>query len=255
MNPALYSLGNRLFDRCYFLYKPVYGAYKAFSDRHERAELRKLLRPGMTVLDIGANIGVYSKFLSRLVGQRGHVHAFEPSPENFRRLKETVESLGNVVPVWAAISDTAGRIPLYISDSLNVDHRTYDSGEGRRRVDVPAIRLDDHFAPGRRVDCIKIDVQGYEYRALCGARRILEENQEIVIMMEFWPYGLTTEGTSPEVLLAFLEGIGFSLRPMGGRGRHPIDIHLMRSDHVHDYCNLLVARQHRNDHRPETRHI
>lgn len=68
MNRTLLVLGNQLYRHAYPLYKPLYGLYKALLDRGERAILRRVVRPGMTVVDIGANIGVYSRFLAGLVG-------------------------------------------------------------------------------------------------------------------------------------------------------------------------------------------
>ena len=86
----LLVLGNQLFHRVYFLYKPLYSLYKTVLDRGERTILRRIVRPGMMVVDIGANIGVYSRFLAGLVGVDGKVIAFEPSPDNFNRLWDNV---------------------------------------------------------------------------------------------------------------------------------------------------------------------
>ena len=84
-----YRLGNWLFEHQYAVYRPLYGSWKAFSDRRERALARRILKPGMTVADVGANIGVYSRFFSRLVGPSGHVHAFEPAEQNYTHLTQT----------------------------------------------------------------------------------------------------------------------------------------------------------------------
>lgn len=72
------------------------AVWKALSDWRERALLRQLIQPGMTVVDVGANIGIYTRFFSGLAGVSGRVHAFEPAPSNFERLQENAEHLANV---------------------------------------------------------------------------------------------------------------------------------------------------------------
>ena len=96
MHPALLKLGNRLYEHAYGLYKPLYGFYKAVSDRAERDMLRDLIKPGMTAIDVGANIGTYTRFLAELVGDAGRIIAFEPHPRNYERLVLNVAALPNV---------------------------------------------------------------------------------------------------------------------------------------------------------------
>ena len=73
-----------------------HAANKAYADRAERELLRKILFQGAAVADVGANIGIYSEFLSRCVGPTGFVHSFEPSPDDFRRLSAATSHLLNV---------------------------------------------------------------------------------------------------------------------------------------------------------------
>jgi FkbM family methyltransferase len=169
MNRTLLVLGNQLYRRAYPLYKPLYSLYKALWDRSERAILRRVVRPGMIVVDIGANIGVYSRFLAGLVGVNGKVIAFEPAPDNFRRLWDNVAALPQIEPIQAAVGGSTGEIVLFESEELNVDHRVYDTRENRHQVRVPCWVLDDYISADERVDLIKIDVQGFELPALRGA--------------------------------------------------------------------------------------
>lgn len=242
MKMTLYKLANLLYKHCYPVYRPLYTSWKALSDRRERDLFRQLAKRDMTIVDVGANIGIYTRFLAKLTGERGHVYAFEPSPDNFTRLCDNVSEFNNLTTVQTAIGDLTGEAALYISEDLNVDHRAYDSGDGRRKIVVPVIRLDDYFTPGQRIDLMKIDVQGYEYNVLNGARRILKENSEIAIIMEFWPYGLRKAGIDPGKLLDLISSMGFTARktidPSGSSfdGRH---LDLSRED---DYCNLLISR-------------
>jgi FkbM family methyltransferase len=112
------------------------------------------LPKGAVVVDAGANIGIYSRFLARCVGPTGVVHSFEPSPENFSRLQRAVRKLANVRLSQAALGERSGKSNLYVSDKLNVDHRTYATqGDSRRIVPIDIIALDDYFfKSGQRVD-------------------------------------------------------------------------------------------------------
>ncbi len=93
------------------------------------------------------------------------------------------------------MSDETGESTLYISDNLNVDHRAYPTtGDSRRTVTIRATTLDDYFKPGERVDLIKMDIQGFELHALRGAARVLDDNPEVALLLEFWPYGLKQAG-------------------------------------------------------------
>lgn len=200
------TFGNKLYEVAFPLYRPLYSAFKSYVDRAERHLLANNLFRGDVVVDAGANIGVYSRFLSKCVGTAGTVHSFEPSPENFARLRAAVAGLPNVLPRELAVSDTTGQQLLYISSCLNVDHRTYPTaGELRRTVSVRSTRLDDYFKPDQRVDLLKLDIQGYELHALRGAQRVLAENPTVKLLLEFWPFGLRSAGSSPEALLAFLQ--------------------------------------------------
>ena len=85
-----------MYERAFPIYRPLYAAYKTYSDRAERELLRKILFKGAVVVDVGANIGIYSQFLSGCVDETGLVHSFEPSPDNFRRLSTATRHLSNV---------------------------------------------------------------------------------------------------------------------------------------------------------------
>ncbi len=206
------GVGNKLYEIAFPVYRPLYSAYKCLADRAERRLAAKELSPGDVVVDAGANIGVYSRFLAKCVGPNGAVHSFEPSPENFARLREVTRNLRNVRANQLAVGEKTGEQLLHISGTLNVDHRTYPpEGESRRTLPVRSTRLDDYFEPKARVDLIKLDIQGYELHALRGARRVLSDNPAIKLLVEFWPFGLRAAGSSPEALLALLEQYGFTV--------------------------------------------
>ncbi len=169
----LRAAGNEVYEHAFPIYRPLYGAYKAYVDRAERQLLRAILFPGAVVVDAGANIGIYSEFFSYCVGSTGVVHSFEPSPENFKRLQSATRKLSNVRLSPAAVGEFSGRTELYLSHRLNVDHRTYMAdGDSCHTVPIDMLALDDYFKPDQRVDLLKMDIQGYELHALRGARLI-----------------------------------------------------------------------------------
>jgi FkbM family methyltransferase len=237
--PLPFLLGNKLFEHCFPVYKILYKFYKKFSDRHVGALLREIISPGMTVIDVGANIGFYTAFMANIVGENGRVYAFEPSPHNFNLLKK-YNNNNNVTLVQAAVGDTTGEIVLYVSDKLNVDHQTYETDEIREKVNVLSYRLDDYLK-NEKVNFIKMDIQGFEYQALLGMKNILRNNANIKVLMEFWPYGLIKAGSSVEKLLTFLHELDFKTELIGKSGRKKCPPVPERNDFSY-YQNLFAFR-------------
>jgi FkbM family methyltransferase len=241
----LRNVGNKAYYRSFPIYHVLYRAFKAYTDRAERQLLRTILSAGAVTVDAGANIGIYSQFLSRCVGATGVVHSFEPSPENFRRLQSATRKLNNVRVSHAAIGEHTGKSMLYISHRLNVDHRTYLTKEDPRdALPIDIVALDDYFKPGQRVDLIKMDIQGYELHALRGATRVLQENPNINLLLEFWPLGLQQAGVHWEELIAMLRSFSMDVtvvRPSGLASFDACHVQLNTSW----YINLFARRSQR----------
>ena len=239
---ALRRGANKVYQRAFPIYRPLYAAYKAYADRAERALLRKILFQGAIVADVGANIGIYSQFLSRCVGRTGLVDSFEPSPDNFRRLSAATRDLPNVRLTQAVVGERSGECALYISDKLNVDHRAYKAdGDSRRAVPTQMVALDDYFKPGQRVDLIKMDIQGYELHALRGAQRVMQENPGINLLLEFWPAGLAEAGVRWERVVEMLQRFNMNLNVVRTSGLVPFDGRDVRND-ISWYVNVFAHR-------------
>lgn len=206
----LFSVFNVLYKRAYFLYKPLYFTYKRISDKEKIAFIKKHVKEGMTVVDIGANIGFYTILLSQLVGKKGRVYTFEPDPNNYKHLQSNVKTLSNVIIEQAACGLRTEKIRLFESATLNVDHTTYDTGDRKHHTEVACIALDDYFK-NKTVDFVKIDIQGYDYYAIKGMERVLKRMRHIVILGEFWPYGLYKAKTTPKEYTSFLRKMGFKV--------------------------------------------
>ena len=236
-------LGNELYKSAFPIYSPLYHAFKRYADRAERSLLARELSLGDIVVDAGANIGIYSQFLARCVGETGRVYSFEPDPTNFTRLQDSLARCANVRVNQLAVSDRTGETLLYVSTELNVDHRSYPSaGESRDVIAIRSTRLDDYFQAGARVDLIKMDIQGYELHALRGAERVLRDNPRIALLLEFWPYGLQAAGASAEALLAFLKDRDFSLFFFGKDGLEECNSPPINPSDSRDYRSVFVRR-------------
>jgi FkbM family methyltransferase len=180
----------------------VFGVYEKF----ETELFRQHVKPGMVVVDVGANIGYYSLIAARRVGDTGKVFAFEPDSNNFAFLQQMVarNRFTNVISHNIALGDRDGSIDLYLSDDNKGDHRIYPvSLENRSKITIPMNTLDAVLKSGGslHVDFLKMDVQGAEGLVLGGMPSVLSSNPNMIIFSEFWPEGLRDAGSDPIVVL------------------------------------------------------
>ncbi|MDO8435325.1 MAG: FkbM family methyltransferase [bacterium] len=133
--------------------------------------LSRVIKPGMVIWDLGANIGYYALMEARLVGEQGKVYAIEPSPSNAALLLRNINcnQLGGIVEVTeGAISSTNGVASFYLSEMSNVHtfHPTSFRGEKKLAVkDVIEVKTFDvpTFLHGKRfVDLVRMDIEGHE---------------------------------------------------------------------------------------------
>jgi FkbM family methyltransferase len=202
----------------------ILGVYEPLETEIVKREVKK----GDTVLDLGANIGYYTLILARLVGEGGKVYAFEPDTTNFSWLEKNVEINGykNVVLVPKAVSNKTGKARLYLSKDNRADHSIYDAHDGRQYIEIEAVRLDDYFKNyDGKIDFIKMDIQGAEGEALRGMSELLRNNN-VKMLMEFSPSGLERSGMKPEECLKLVTGLGFRLYEIVGREKEmkPVNI-------------------------------
>lgn len=204
----------------------------SISEFHEPFEtelVKKEIKSGYVVLNIGANIGYYTLIFAKLVGKEGKVFAFEPDPDNFALLKKNVEINGylNVTLVQKAISNKTGKIRLYLSERSKGDHRICNLHDGRKSIEIEAIQLDDYFKNyNGRIDFIKMDIQGAEGAAIQGMPLLLQKIKRTKMITEFWPSGLKKFGTEPEEFLKLLLKHDFKIYHLNDRKKRiePTDI-------------------------------
>lgn len=160
----------------------------------ERRLLRRLVRPGQSVADVGANIGYYGLLFAQAVGPSGRVACIEPEPDNVAELRRNVEGnrLANVEVVPVAVGASTGTVSL----RGGINGAVVEDGLGE--VQVP-LRTLDELLGDRPVDFIKIDVEGYEGHVLEGAARLLEE-QRPALFVEIHPGFLAPPHTTDGLL-------------------------------------------------------
>lgn len=190
--------------------------------------LRRILRQGMTVVDLGANVGFYTLLAAKIVGPSGKVYAFEPEPSRYALLARNIVANGytNVLALNKAVSNTPSRTSLYLDPRYNpAGHQLHDATGTRRSVLVETVSLDGYFSEGATVDVIKMDIQGAEMLALQGMERLLQRSRPLTLVTEFWPDGLRACGSAPEEFLFTLQRHGFMLSVFD-----PLDGSLMKTD-------------------------
>ncbi len=191
---------------------------------HVTDALRPLLQPGMTFLDLGANIGYFSLLAASLVGQGGRVLAFEPNAYNVSLLSLSARANGfeqlEIFPFAVA-----ERATTFIFDNVGGSNGMISEIPAGAAADdlfnrtlVRSVRLDELLGDLDQLDVVKIDIEGAEYRALQGARQLLERHHPI-ILSEFSPPGLqNVSGVPGEAYLQLLLGLGYELAVLNEDG-------------------------------------
>ncbi len=184
-----------------FLYGDFEGTELRFAREHSRL--------GSLVLDVGANIGLYTAACARAVGTSGRVIAIEPGPNTFTKLRTTCARLGlsNVELVHAAAGPVNGEGRLVIGDaSHDVHQHLVDARTDAAMATTPVavVRLDDLCGDRTgAVALMKIDVEGHEVGALAGAARILA-NRHAALIVEFLASALVAAESSGTELWTLL---------------------------------------------------
>ena len=181
--------------------------------------IKKEIHSGDVVLDIGAHIGYYTLQFANLVGSTGKVYAFEPEPKNFELLKKNVQinKHDNVVLIQKIVSDKDGIVEFFISKFDSIGNKLFKSNEAGSSIKIESTTLDEYFKDlKKKIDFIKMDIQGGEGKAILGMKNLLKENKNLKIIQEWWPDALKQNNTNPEDHLKFLQHIGYKIYEIDG---------------------------------------
>jgi FkbM family methyltransferase len=227
LNNARSRIAGKIPEKLKKMYRSFSGTADVSSQEVERAEQTfyiKYLRQGMTVFDVGANIGELTLLFSRFVQPGGKVFSFEPSSSTFDKLT-TIHNLSgrdNVVLNNMALADSNGVLEIYIYPEKYSGWNTLASRPLESYgIDIKPICREkvvtstiDNFCQERDIsyiDLLKIDVEGAEYQVLLGARQMLEQKRIGCCLFEF---GATTfdMGNTPAMIESYLKKVGYCIR-------------------------------------------
>lgn len=189
-----------------------------------------LLPEGGLMVDVGANVGTFCLPAARRTGPTGQVLALEPTPRTAALLRRSLALNGlddRVAVLECAAGAQEGRAVLGLSPVLS-HNSLVPLDEATDHVEVAVRPLDAVVAPGRRVDVVKIDAEGFELQVWRGMRRIVAENPDVAVIVEFGPSHIRRAGGTVADWIAELrapgltpweiEEVGGGLRPLRERG-------------------------------------
>jgi FkbM family methyltransferase len=188
-------------------------------ERRTALALGRLVEPSSLVLDIGANIGAHTLTLADLVGPKGRVMAFEPTDYAFRKLRRNLDlnpTLASRVETLHCFltGDDQASVPaaIYSSWPLTSGSELHPKHLGREMQTeaAQARSLDSVLSENadRRVQLVKLDVDGYECDVLRGATKMLRDSRPVFVM-ELAPYSLEERGSSLDELLSYFVPNGY----------------------------------------------
>ena len=202
-----YLAWNDINDDCIFA-----GNY----EKSEKLFVESFLKPGMTVLDIGAHHGFYTLLASKKVGHEGRVIAFEPSPREKRKLLWHIKlnHYKNVKVEDVALGNKEGNVEFFVVQGRDTGCNSLlppKVTEPTRVVEVRVIKLDNYLKDHRidHVDFIKMDVEGAELSVLKGATGLLQHKPRPVILCELADTRTQSWGYKAKEVVVFLSNLGY----------------------------------------------
>jgi len=190
------------------------GLVGGFYEKIELDVFERLAAISETIVDVGANIGLYCCIAADRAPAMGKIVAFEPVPENLgylRRNLEENERAARVEVEEQAVGQASGKIQIYLLEGSTARHSASAKNvlNSTTSITVPAVSLDDYVQQklrDRPIDLLKVDVEGYESAVLRGARRTLHEDKP-TLFIEFVPDNLVNCGFRPDEFLDIIFGI------------------------------------------------
>ena len=197
---------------------------------YEPSELHFFLqhcRGDMTLVDVGANIGLYTSLAMHTLSGRGRIVSVEPRPQTFAYLEKNIAAnrpaAGPRVDAFrVAAAPESGRRVLFQNPENKADNRVYESNDfAWETTEVETRPLDDLLAGQgiSEIHFLKIDVQGYEQMVVRSIQQTLRRSPKVILMTEFWPKGLREAGGDAHTYLEELSELGFQLYELMERPR------------------------------------
>lgn len=151
-------------------------------------ELMKRVKPGMVIVDVGANIGYYVLMEAKAVGPKGKIYAIEPIPENVALLKKNIgaNDYRNIEVFNKAVGDKNCKKKIFISNQLNLSSfcENIELDQSGETIEVDVVTLDSFFKNRRKPQMVRMDVEGYEYEVLKGMEKTMKESKDLQFFIE-----------------------------------------------------------------------
>jgi FkbM family methyltransferase len=191
------------------MYLSQNGYFEAGSERL----FCNLIKEEMTVIDIGANLGIYTLHALK-AGCK--VYSYEPTPFTYDLLNKNIKVNGylesnRAVTYNYAVGDKEKIVKFSIYKGVCGQNHITDEEEADNTIEVPVVSI-DHQHEGEKIDFIKIDIEGAEYDAFKGMKNIIQSNPDIMILMEFAPVFIRRAGVDPKDLLKLIEEYGLKIQ-------------------------------------------
>jgi FkbM family methyltransferase len=181
--------------------------------------MKETIKEGMSVVDVGANVGTYTLLALRAIGFHGRVYSYEPTPRIFSILTSNVQvngflETGRIDLRRKAVSDGTRTSSTFFLQRNSPTHNSLyasDGGPDVEAIEVETVSLDRDLGVDARVDVVKIDAEGAEPAILRGMRGIIENNPGILIFMEWAPQHLRRAGVDVGAYIGEVRGLGFDV--------------------------------------------
>lgn len=189
----------------------LYGHFEPGSERL----FQSILKPEMNVVDVGANLGVYTLHALKAGCT---TYSFEPAPRTYALLCDNIlingfEDSGRFHTYQNAVSDRYAELSFNVYPGLSGHNTLFAKTEGNAEIiPVQAVTLDETLKNVSHIDVVKIDVEGAESFVLRGMKNIIQNNKNLKIFMEFAPSHLKRGGTDPKEFLEEIKTYDFKIQ-------------------------------------------
>lgn len=266
-NPIIYKIYQKLYRQTLPEYS-LYNDQKIFLDSEEAICMANLnfradnfnlstfeseIKSGDIVLDVGANIGMYTLNAAKKVGKSGKVYSFEPDPILFSNLKKNVIGNGhnNVILVNKAVSNKNGFEKFATSSKKSApkfgSHLVKESTKSKQFLTVETISLDD-FLENKTINLAKIDVEGSEYDVIKGMKNIIKKNEKLKILIEFSPTTLIRHKVNLATFLDYINTLNFVMYYIDEEKKQKIIVNkkwlleFAEKSNENEYVNILCEK-------------
>ncbi len=248
INASLAVLGNRYEGAIrvhgfYFWIETIHALnrslfFRGIYEPEMTALFRKIVKPGMTAMDIGSNFGWYTILMAHLVGPRGRVYAFDMDSKLIRILQRSLQlnGLNNVVCTRAALGNIHTDVPYYDDAGAGTANLSQELVQSSSMQLVPMILLDDFVREHAisSVDFVKCDIDGAEGLFIDGAEQVLRTVPRMSI--EIYDEAQRVFGSSGTALMRRLVGLGFTLKNIDRQCEELKESDILRFSSINTLC-------------------